>query len=211
MNALSDIAEASPVGLRDVQTAEALSAFLEDDCAAAIWRHPVVSGFQAWIDALPVDRLPNARVVLKPGNVRRAVDDICIASGVPGGPERDRFAENVAALSDIFAKLTEASYLRLRLSVVTSNSCRKFHRDAVAARMVCTYRGTGTQYGTSQNGLDPARIFTAPTGSPVLLRGTLWPERPATGLVHRSPPIEGTGETRLVLVLDCLTEHEEEF
>ncbi len=30
----------------------------------------------------------------------------------------------------------------------------------------------------------------------------LWPEQPASGLLHRSPPIEGTGETRLVLVLD---------
>ncbi|MEM6422079.1 MAG: DUF1826 domain-containing protein, partial [Pseudomonadota bacterium] len=41
-----------------------------------------------------------------------------------------------------------------------------------------------------------------PTGMPILLRGKLWPESPASGIVHRSPPIEGTGATRLVLVLD---------
>jgi len=34
------------------------------------------------------------------------------------------------------------------------------------------------------------------------MRGTLWPAKPATGLLHRSPPIEGSGETRLLLVLD---------
>ena len=70
------------------------------------------------------------------------------------------------------------------------------------ARLVCTYRGTGTQYGTGLNGADPDRIFTVPPSSPIILRGTLWPEHPASGLLHRSPPIAGTGETRLLLVLD---------
>ena len=32
------------------------------------------------------------------------------------------------------------------------------------------------------------------------------PERPNAGLRHRSPPIEGTGETRLVLVLDPIVD-----
>jgi hypothetical protein len=85
---------------------------------------------------------------------------------------------------------------------VTTNACRKFHVDAMAARLICTYRGTGTQYGQSRNGDDPKRVFTVPTGSAVLLRGSLWPSNRDCGLVHRSPPIEGTGETRLVLVLD---------
>jgi len=33
---------------------------------------------------------------------------------------------------------------------------------------------------------------------------------PVWGLLHRSPPIEGTGETRLVLVLDPVIDPEEE-
>jgi hypothetical protein len=77
--------------------------------------------------------------------------------------------------------------------------------DAVTARLVCTYRGTGTQYGVAENGRDPEQIFTMQTGMPILLRGTLWPVQPATGLVRLSPPIEGTGETRLVLVLDPIS------
>ena len=103
-----------------------------------------------------------------------------------------------------------APFLRLRLDVVTTNACPKFHIDAVTARLVCTYRGTGTQYGISTDGADPRRVFIVPTGSPILLRGTLWPEMPSSGLLHRSPPIEGTGETRLVLVLDPVLNPEEE-
>jgi hypothetical protein len=70
------------------------------------------------------------------------------------------------------------------------------------ARVLCTYGGTGTQYGIFTDGDKPSRVFTVQTGAPILLRGPLWLAHPPSGLLHRSPPIEGTGETRLVLVLD---------
>ncbi|MEW7008160.1 DUF1826 domain-containing protein [Lentilitoribacter sp. EG35] len=34
------------------------------------------------------------------------------------------------------------------------------------------------------------------------------PETPTSGLLHRSPPIDGTGETRLLLVLDPVSDPE---
>ncbi|ESQ13779.1 MAG: hypothetical protein N838_33160, partial [Thiohalocapsa sp. PB-PSB1] len=52
---------------------------------------------------------------------------------------------------------------------------------------------------------------TVPTGAPILLRGTLWPEQPKSGLLHRSPPIEGSGETRLLLVLDPMDGPEDDI
>ena len=101
-----------------------------------------------------------------------------------------------------------ARFLRLRLDVIAHDACRKFHIDAITARLICTYRGTGTQYGISTDGFEPTRIFTTPTGSPLILRGTLWPTNPPAGLLHRSPPIEGSGETRLLLVLDPVDDPE---
>ena len=75
--------------------------------------------------------------------------------------------------------------------------------DAIRARLICTNRGTGTQFGLSVAGAEPERIQTTPLGAPILLKGTLWPsDQGDTRLLHRSPPIEGTGETRLLLVLD---------
>lgn len=58
-------------------------------------------------------------------------------------------------------------------------------------------------------GKTPNNIVTVPTGAPVLLRGSLWPPKTETGLLHRSLPIEETGETRLVLVLDPIFDLEE--
>ena len=128
---------------------------------------------------------------------------------MPNGRQRRWLAEDIADLAQRFADVMQVANVRLRVQAVTTNACRKFHRDAIAGRLVCTYRGTGTQYGTSIKGNDPKRVFTVPTGAPILLRGSLWPAEPPSGLLHRSPPIEGTGETRLVLVLDPIFDLED--
>lgn len=188
------------VGLAD--NPEAMNLIRAQGAAAVIWKRQPEPGFQAWIDSLDPACLPRARVVVQPHSVRDVVSLICVGSGMPGGRYQNVFIDDIAALADVFATLMNTSYLRLRLDVVNDNACRKFHIDAVTARLVCTYRGLGTQYGISTDGAEPKRVFTVPTGAPIVLRGTLWPDPPQSGLLHRSPPIEGTGNTRLVLVLD---------
>ena len=188
------------------ETPEGLAAIHRPSCAAATWRRQLLPGFQSWIDALEPDQLPNARVIVRADKVREALIQICEAAATPSSNERDWLIDDAVALADHFAGLMRSSYIRLRFDVVTTNACRKFHVDAVTARLVCTYRGTGTQYGVSPDGGEPERIFTVPTGDPILLRGTLWPEEPSSGLRHRSPPIEGSGETRLLLVLDAVAD-----
>lgn len=197
------------VGVAIADRPEDLAAFLKPGCAAAIWRRQPEPRFQDWIDSLDPSRLPKGRLIVQPWAVEAAVRALCDNAETPDCRERGQLIGDIAALADGFAKLMLASYLRLRLQAVTTNACRKFHIDAVTARLVCTYRGHGTQYGISTDGGNPGRVFSVPTGAPVLLRGTLWPEKPASGLLHRSPPIEGTGETRLVLVLDPVDDPEE--
>ena len=211
MTLVRDIVEDAATGVVVADTPEGLSAIHSAGCAAAIWRRHPLPGFQSWIDVLEPERLPKARVILRPKDIRDVASQVCDTSGMPDCAERGRLIDDTAALADLFAGLMRAPYLRLRFDVVTSNACRKFHTDVVTARMICTYRGMGTQYCFSTDGGKPGRVFTVPTGAPILLRGTLWPERPKSGLLHRSPPIEGTGETRLVLVLDPVTDPEEEF
>ena len=198
------------IGVGVADTPEGLSAIQNPGCAAAIWRRQPLPGFQSWIDALEPETLPEARVILRPEAVRDAAFQICEASGMTDCRERERLVDDTAALADIFAELMRAPYLRLRFDVITTNACRKFHIDAVTARLICTYRGTGTQYGISTDVDEPRRVFTVPTGAPILLRGTRWPEHPKSGLLHRSPPIAGTGETRLVLVLDPVIDPDKE-
>lgn len=193
-------------GVALVDRAEDLGAFLELGSAALIWRRPTPPNIQMWLDDLNPDAMPKGRVTLPVYAVPQTVTALCDMAGTPAGLERTWLEDDISVLATAFADLVNARFLRLRLDLITTNACRRFHVDAIHSRLICTYRGTGTQYGHSRRGEDPSRVFTAAVGAPMLLRGSLWPPQPDNGFVHRSPPIEGTGETRLVLVLDPVTD-----
>ena len=190
------------VGVGVTDAPEGLARIAQPGCAATLWRRQLTPEFQTWIDALDPEKLPKARLVLRPDAVKDAIRQLCEISGVEDVPERAWLEQDISDLAARFAQMMRVNYLRLRLDAITTNACRKFHIDAIYARLICTYRGTGTQYGISTDGSDPKRVFTVGTGAPMVLRGTLWPQDPPSGLLHRSPPIADTGETRLVLVFD---------
>ncbi|MEX0278178.1 MAG: DUF1826 domain-containing protein [Ruegeria sp.] len=205
------IVDETAAAARIVDSPEGLSAIKKAGCAATIWQRQPLPRFQNWIDRLRTEELPRARVVLRPERVRNAMIDLVEACELPACDERSMLVDDIAALADIFARVMRAPYLRIRLDVITTNACRKFHIDAITARLICTYRGSGTQYGISTHGADPRNVRSVPTASPMVMRGTLWPADAQPGFVHRSPPIEGTGETRLVLVLDPVADLESDL
>ncbi|MEM6945045.1 MAG: DUF1826 domain-containing protein, partial [Pseudomonadota bacterium] len=210
MSVVEEVVSDAAIGIGVSDTPKGLSAIHHPGCAATIWRRDPMHRFQSWIDAVEPERLPRTRMILRPDAVREALAETCELAGTPSAPERDMLVDDTAALAAIFAEIMRAPYLRLRYDVVTTNACEKFHLDAVVARLICTYRGTGTQYGISTDGAEPQRVLTAPTGAPIILRGAHWPDGLRSGLLHRSPPIEGTGETRLVLVIDPITDPADE-
>ncbi|MCT4558880.1 MAG: DUF1826 domain-containing protein [Pelagimonas sp.] len=199
-----------PAGVQLVDRPESLSAIHDPACAATIWTRQAAPSFQTWIDALAPETLPRARIILPPDQVRPALEQIFHETG-RDETERARLIDDIAVLARLFAQTMQAHHLRLRLDVINTDACRRFHRDVIKARLVCTYRGTGTQLGTGIQGQDPDQIYTVPTPSPIVMRGTRWSETPHTGLLHRSPPIAGTGETRLVLVLDPIDDPQTEI
>lgn len=211
MNIARQLFKAPAIGVAIVDDAASLSTFRDPACPAAIWRRQTPPRVQSWIDRQYPDTFPSGRITLRPDAVKQTIGHLCDMSGLPLGPERDWLETDITSLAEVFAVLMSAEFLRMRLAVVTTNACRKFHIDAITARLICTYRGTGTQYGIAANGADPERVFTVQTGAPILLRGTQWPVQPPKGLLHRSPPIEGTGEARLVLVLDPVLDTDEDI
>ncbi len=211
MNVISKMAEDAPAAVGVTDDPASLSRFLHPGCAGMIWQRQTPPDIQNWLNDLDPDALPRGRDTLSMNAVDKTLQHLFDSTGMPRGSEYDWLHADIVALAKTFSDLMFATFLRLRLDVVTTNACRKFHIDAIAARLVCTYRGTGTQYGISLAGNEPRHVSTVPTGSPILLRGTLWPEQPRSGLLHRSPPIEGTGETRLVLVLDPVFDLDEDM
>lgn len=196
-------------GVRVAQDLSGFGTFLEPDCAALIWQRCLPREVQFWLDSLDADTLPTGRVILPKGAIAETIAHLCDMSGLPKSDERAWFEADIAEMARVFSGLMRTGYLRLRLDKIETDACRKFHIDAITARLVCTYRGPGTQYGIAKHGTDPKQVFTVPTGAPMLLRGTQWPADPPPGLLHRSPPIEGTDQMRLVLVLDPVFDPDE--
>lgn len=181
-------------GKRDV-----LDAISSPGCAVAVWHRRLQ--FQDWIDALAPDSLPEARLVLRPDHVGDEIAAVW-AGRISDCANRRKLIGDIALLAKLFARIMKIGHVRLRLDVLTDDACRRFHLDNVAARLLCTYRGRGTEYGRSRAGEDPHTIYDLPTGSVGVFRGRRWPDPERSGVLHRSPPIAGLGETRLLLVID---------
>ncbi|MEM7732314.1 MAG: DUF1826 domain-containing protein [Pseudomonadota bacterium] len=206
MNFVREAVTDAAIGVGVTKTHEGLSCIHHPGCAAAIWQRAPLPEFQHWIDGLDPQTLPRTRMILAPDQVRDALQKTALMCGTPDCPQCEMLVDDMAALAAIFARLMKTRYIRLRLDVISHDACRTFHIDSVTARLICAYRGTGTQYGISPDGKDPSRVFTVPACAPIILRGTRWPGGPKSGLLHRSPPIEGSGETRLLLVIDPVDE-----
>lgn len=170
--------------------------------AAAIWTRGRSPDFAAWIDAVPPHRLPSLRVSCPVARAAELADAACDMAGLPDTSGRDMLCGDIAALASIFGRVTGCDHLRLRLDVVQGDACRRFHVDNVPVRLLCTYRGCGTEYGLARAAGDPDPVLRMAAGDAGMFRGGAWPGAPRPDLVHRSPPISGSGEVRLLLVLD---------
>ena len=197
--------------VRICRTVEGFSDIETPGCGALILDRKPLQASVDWLAELPCQALPEERIVLKPSDVEARVEGLMPVCAQADNLARSWLIQDIATLAQGFAKLMEAPYLRLRLDPIKTNACRKFHIDAVTARLVCTYRGQPTQYGMGDAQRKVAEFASVPEACPVILRGTRWTGDAPTDLLHRSPPIEGTGETRLLLVLDPVYRLEDEY
>ncbi|WP_454270644.1 DUF1826 domain-containing protein [Roseovarius sp. MBR-51] len=172
--------------------------------AVAVWQRQRDAGFADWIDRLAPESLPQARCYCMAQRAREAAQAACAAASLSAGREREMLCGDIGALALLFSQVMGRSALHLRLEVVRDDACRKFHLDQVPARLLCSYRGAGTEYGLRRAQGDPKSLYRMATGDVGIFRGALWPGEEMSGVVHRSPPIARQGETRLLMVLDVL-------
>ena len=185
-----------------VDDIDGLVHLFDGNTAGVVWRRCMQQGMRSWLDTLPVDQLPTGRIVLPVLKVRSAVTELMNISKMSDCAERQLLLDDICLLAHKFSELFTSAYLRLRFDVVTTNKCPKFHIDHIAARLLCTYKGAGTEYSFLDDRKRPAEIFPTPNCAAIVLRGTKWPTDCANNLVHRSPKINDENETRLLLVID---------
>ena len=148
-------------------------------------------------------RLPDvARLLDPPRRLMRAIRTHSLSPGAVSsaldldvGPPDTDFAADLTRLIDLFATLTDAKSVGIRLEATDRQTCPKWHTDSVGLRLMTTYAGPGTEW------LDGGVTHRAATGDVLIAKGELWPSAPGA-CVHRSPDPQGT--TRLLLTLDEL-------
>jgi len=99
-------------------------------------------------------------------------------------------------LVNSFLDQFELEKAKLRIEIVRTRSCPKFHCDNVDVRMVTTYVGPCTEYQYSGE----TAIRTAPVGGLVFLKGHKNPTYRDT-VHHRSPEVS-PDERRLFVAID---------
>ena len=128
-----------------------------------------------------------------------------LASAIPdaltlaGYRDATALAGAIVSLASGFAALMACDALRIRLDVIETDACRKFHADQVTVRLIMPLVGPGTQW-THANTAPQIPEGALQIGDVGLFKGRVWAEEPV--ILPRSPPIAATGLTRLLLVVD---------
>lgn len=131
-------------------------------------------------------------------------------------PGANTWLNDVQEVIDMYRCLFEPAAVGVRLHVLPTTMCPRFHTDRVPTRLLVTYSGRGTEWLPErlvERGKQPGPlpdqavndqdIQAMPTGSVCLLKGEAWIGNEGRGLVHRSP---APGDSpRLVLGLDWLS------
>ena len=179
---------------------EDLTAALNPQTDAAIWSRALPAPVHDWINALPAEQLPSARVVLTPEQVSLCMAEIFEAHHIATCAALAWLMKDIETLAFEVQQDAKTPLVRLRLDPIFDDACSKMHIDNVFARLICTYRGPGTELGLSIG--DGPTLASVATGMPIYMKGKQWTDHDLVGLTHRSPPIKGSGLVRWLVVLE---------
>lgn len=185
-----------PVSLPDHVRIDSDSAVLatidQPEVTLAVWARPSPL-LAPDLEDFPTIRFAAATPAVAAG-VREAL------GALPSQRWHETLAADVARLAMLYATWTGEERVEVRIERVTGNGCWKFHADYVGLRLITTYCGQATQWLPLGATADTApRALSA--GDVGLFKGR---ERAGDrAIIHRSPPIAGTGEDRLLLVIDA--------
>lgn len=178
-----------------------LSAIRDADCNLAIWERRPIADFAPLLDGTPQDIRFESGLTGLPATFRAALAE----AGFGAADLHETLVTDAAGLARLFCAALDLERFELRLEVVRTDSCRKFHADYVTARLITTYAGAGTDWLDDADtvrvaaGQEPHRTNRMKAFDVGLFKGKLATDRPA---IHRSPPIAGTEAMRLLMVLN---------
>jgi hypothetical protein len=173
-----------------------------------LWRRRLPQCLTAWLKRTDPQHLPHLRILVEIGDVREALGSELDQVDARHAAMRDLLITDIDMLAQTFAQIAQIRQVDIRLERIEDNACRLFHRDSVRLRLLTTYRGPSTEWiepEFSEIALRNSGRFCLPIRrledyDVAIFKGTH--SAHDRGVVHRSPPIEGSGETRLLLCIN---------
>ena len=168
------------------------------------------------LDGMASDSLPHLRLTGGIDSLRGSIEGGLKECGFNPHWLAQWLSEDAIFLAQLFQELTGARRLLLRLETVVDDACCRFHADNVRFRLVTTYRGPGTEWIAPRHAatmpteaqLSDVRFSRLDRGHVAIMRGSRAATAKRPALLHRSPPIAGSGVTRLFLAIDDEADHE---
>jgi hypothetical protein len=180
--------------------APGLALTMRDTAIGIWWRDP--PSVVALLDQAADAALPDGRLTVgtDPATIAAAAEEL-VGTGSLAPPTAQALIADVTQVLTRFAAVSRARHLAIRLEVISGPACRRFHQDHVRARLLCSYRGPGTELApdTVDRDAGPAALCLG-TGQVAVLRGHRHPLG-AGRVLHRSP--QGVTGKRLLLAADA--------
>ncbi|MEM1112097.1 MAG: DUF1826 domain-containing protein [Pseudomonadota bacterium] len=188
---------------------------ISDPCVSlSLWQRPAELLIAKELAQLTAAQLSRARHLTSP----TSFDDDLSAMLTKHGLDPEAFSHlraDLRHLATLFFPLADTRPVRLRLTTTDADDCRRFHVDRTYLRLLCTYQGPGTEWLRNEQ-VDRQALMCGDPNEAIIRFGTasrfetFWvgitrgdPQNLGQGLVHRSPPIAGTGQIRVLFCLEC--------
>lgn len=190
------------------QNSNVLSSVLRPEINLACWQRQIPVKMARAFDAMPADTMPHGRFVSAVPDIPRHLKTVLAVPGI-NPLVREWLDDDIILLAQHYAALARVEEVEVRIETIRGDACWKFHVDQVAIRLVTTYVGPGTQWIANADAafaMEHQRDYTGtihaiPRFAVGAMKGSLILANGAP-LVHRSPPISGTGIVRLFVSLN---------
>ncbi|MCG7946615.1 MAG: DUF1826 domain-containing protein [Candidatus Thiodiazotropha taylori] len=180
-----------------------------------LWQRPSQPAIVEELFTLPALALPDVRCMTSLKSFDNDVSTLLQQQDLdPSAFENWRI--DLRRVAEHYFSISKSRNVTMRLVTTNEDDCPRFHVDQTQLRLLCTYRGPGTEWLNDQQVDRAAQRSGAPNeeiiryGEPNvfepfwvgIMKGNAYPGNAGQGLVHRSPQISGSGKTRVLFCLD---------
>ncbi|MGB1111103.1 MAG: DUF1826 domain-containing protein [Gammaproteobacteria bacterium] len=180
-----------------------------------VWRRSPQPALEQELSRLRADSLPDLRCSTSLASFDQSLRALFQSRGLDPAEFRHWIAD-MGLLAQHFFNVRPSLAVNVRLVTMDDVSCPRFHVDHSNLRLLCTYRGPGTEWlandqvdraaqASGASNEDMIRFGAPEQFQPFwvgIMKGSAYPGNSESGLVHRSPAVHGPDQMRVLFCLD---------